>query len=59
VSPNRDTALARAKAQARLRRGMFLLPSLFTVGNIALGFFSITEVLKAISGSGDAHMHLD
>ena len=59
MSPNRDTALARAKAQARLRRGMFLLPSLFTVGNIALGFFSITEVLKAISGSGDAHMHLD
>jgi CDP-diacylglycerol---serine O-phosphatidyltransferase len=59
VSPNRDPALARAKAQARLRRGMFLLPSLFTVGNIALGFFSITETLKAISGPGDANVHLD
>ena len=32
-----DTALAKAKAQARLRRGMYLLPSLFTVGNIAAG----------------------
>jgi len=53
----RDPALARAKAQARLRRGMFLLPSLFTVGNIALGYFSITETLKAITG--DAHTHLD
>ncbi len=53
----RDPALAKAKAQARLRRGMFLLPSLFTVGNIAAGFFSITETIKAISG--DAHTHLD
>ena len=55
----RDPALAKAKAQARLRRGMYLLPSLFTVGNIAAGFFSITETIKAISGPGDAHTHLD
>ena len=48
---------AKARAQARLRRGMFLLPSLFTVGNIAAGFFSITETIKAISG--DAPHHLD
>ncbi len=53
----RDPALARARAQARFRRGMFLLPSLFTVGNIAAGFFSITETIKAISG--DAPTHLD
>jgi len=53
----RDRAVARAKAQARLRRGMFLLPSLFTMGNIAAGFFSITETMKAISG--DAQTHLD
>jgi CDP-diacylglycerol--serine O-phosphatidyltransferase len=51
--------LAKAKAQARLRRGMYLLPSLFTVGNIGAGFFSITETIKAISGPGDAHTHLD
>ena len=53
----RDPAEARARAQARFRRGMFLLPSLFTVGNIAAGFFSITETIKAISG--DAPTHLD
>jgi CDP-diacylglycerol--serine O-phosphatidyltransferase len=52
-----DPELARANAKARLRRGMYLLPSLFTVGNIAAGFFSITETIKAISG--DAQTHLD
>jgi CDP-diacylglycerol--serine O-phosphatidyltransferase len=36
---------------------MYLLPSLFTCGNIAAGFFSITETIKAISG--DAATHLD
>jgi CDP-diacylglycerol--serine O-phosphatidyltransferase len=36
---------------------MYLLPSLFTCGNIAAGFFSITETIKAISG--DAPTHLD
>ena len=51
----RDPALANAKA--RLRRGMYLLPSLFTCGNIAAGFFSITETIKSITG--DAHTHLD
>jgi CDP-diacylglycerol--serine O-phosphatidyltransferase len=56
---NHDSAEAKAKAKARLRRGMYLLPSLFTVGNIALGYFSITETIKAISGAGDAHLHLD
>ena len=54
---HRDPLLARADAQARLRRGMFLLPSLFTAGNIAAGYFSITETIKAISGN--AQMHLD
>jgi CDP-diacylglycerol--serine O-phosphatidyltransferase len=55
----RDPAQARANAKARLRRGMYLLPSLFTVGNIAAGYFSITETIKAISVNGDAHTHLD
>ena len=53
---DRDSALAKAKAQARLRRGMYLLPSLFTVGNIAAGFFSITETIKAISGNAQTHL---
>jgi CDP-diacylglycerol--serine O-phosphatidyltransferase len=46
------------KPHPRLRRGMFLLPSIFTAGNIAAGFFSITQTIEAISG-GDAHTHLD
>jgi CDP-diacylglycerol--serine O-phosphatidyltransferase len=54
-----DPAVAKARAQARLRRGMFLLPSLFTVGNIAAGYFSITETIKAITDVGNASIHLD
>jgi CDP-diacylglycerol--serine O-phosphatidyltransferase len=38
---------------------MYLLPSLFTVGNIAAGYFSITESIKATSGVGNAQFHLD
>jgi CDP-diacylglycerol--serine O-phosphatidyltransferase len=53
----RDPAVMKANAKARLRRGMFLLPSLFTAVNIAAGYFSITETIKAISGN--AEMHLD
>jgi CDP-diacylglycerol--serine O-phosphatidyltransferase len=54
---HQDVALARTKA--RLRRGMFLLPSLFTVGNIAAGYFSITQTMAAIAGMGDVRTHLD
>ncbi len=52
-----DPALAKAQAQARLRRGMFLLPSLFTAGNIGAGYFSITQTIAA--ASGNAQWHLD
>jgi len=52
-------AQARAKQQARLRRGMYILPSLFTVGNIAAGFYSITQTITAAIGNADAHTHLD
>ena len=38
---------------------MFLLPSLFTCGNIAAGYFSITQTIAALSSNGDAHTHLD
>jgi CDP-diacylglycerol--serine O-phosphatidyltransferase len=55
----RDPALARARAQARLRRGMFLLPSLFTVGNIAAGYFAIIQTMAALTGVGDVRRHLD
>jgi CDP-diacylglycerol--serine O-phosphatidyltransferase len=56
---SRDPDLARAQARARLHSGMFLLPSLFTMGNIAAGFFSITETIAAIGGQGYAHTHLN
>ncbi len=54
-----DAELARARAKARLRRGMFLLPSLFTVGNIAAGYFSVLQTMEAITGYGDVHTRLD
>jgi CDP-diacylglycerol--serine O-phosphatidyltransferase len=54
-----DPAMARARAQARLRRGMYLLPSLFTVGNIAAGYFAMTQTLAAIGSNADARRHLD
>ena len=52
-----DPAQARARKQARLRRGMYLLPSLFTAGNLALGYFAVTQTIVAISH--DAQLHLD
>jgi len=55
----RDPALIKANAKARLRRGMYLLPSLFTAVNIAAGYFSITETIKAIIDIGNAQTHLD
>ncbi len=54
-----DPAVVRTRAQARFRRGMFLLPSLFTVGNIAAGYFAITQTIDSIGANGDARMHLD
>ncbi len=50
-------AEAKARNRARVRRGMYLLPSLFTAGNIGAGYFSITQTLAAITG--DAAQHLD
>ena len=54
---HREPEELRQSARARLRRGMFLLPSFFTAGNIGAGYFSITQTLAAISGN--AEMHLD
>jgi CDP-diacylglycerol--serine O-phosphatidyltransferase len=36
-----------------------LLPSLFTVGNIAAGYFAITQTIASIGASGEARTHLD
>lgn len=53
---HRDPALLRANARARIRRGMFLLPSLFTAGNIGAGYFAITQTIAAISGNAETHL---
>jgi len=45
------------KAQAKgRRRGMYILPSLFTAGNIAAGYFAITQSLQ---GSAQEPHHFD
>lgn len=47
------------KKRPRPRRGMFLLPSLFTIGNIGAGYWAITQTIAAIGANADARMHLD
>src|SRR5208283_5032370 len=54
---NFNFAQIKSQPHPRLRRGMFLLPSFFTAGNIAAGYFSITQTIDAISG--DTQHHLD
>ena len=54
-----DQAVTRARNRSRFRSGMYLLPSLFTVGNIAAGYFSITQTIAAIGSNADSRMHLD
>ena len=40
-----NPAQTKARNQARLRRGMYLLPSLFTAGSLGAGYFSITQTI--------------
>jgi len=54
-----DPVKTRAQARARLRRGMYLLPSLFTAGSLGAGYFAITQTLAAIARDHDAATHLD
>lgn len=57
-----DAALTKAKNRARIRRGMFILPSFFTALNIGAGYFAITQAIEAASSGGltnGAQMHLD
>ena len=44
------------KPRQRLSKGMYILPSLFTTANMALGFYAILEVLHATAVD---HWHLD
>jgi CDP-diacylglycerol--serine O-phosphatidyltransferase len=38
---------------------MFLLPSLFTAGNIGAGYFSITQTIDAVTNNANASQRLD
>jgi CDP-diacylglycerol--serine O-phosphatidyltransferase len=38
-------------------RGMYILPSLFTAGNIAAGFYAITESVRGTTGVANAFDH--
>jgi CDP-diacylglycerol--serine O-phosphatidyltransferase len=44
------------RARGRMRKGMYLLPSLFTTANIAVGFYAI---LQTVHGSTAEAWHLD
>ncbi len=44
------------KRKGRLRRGMYIVPSLFTSGNIAAGYFAITQ---SLAGSVQEPRHFD
>ena len=40
--------------RANARRGMYILPSLFTAGNIAIGYYTIVESIRASADSDPA-----
>ena len=44
------------RAGRRPRRGLYVLPSIFTAGNIALGFYAITQSLQ---GTATDYAHFD
>ena len=53
ITPNRRASDAR---RGKLRKGMYILPSLFTTANIALGFYAI---LETVYGAAGETLHLD
>jgi CDP-diacylglycerol--serine O-phosphatidyltransferase len=48
--------LDRSRPRRRLNKGMYIIPSLFTTANMALGFYAILEVMRA---SAIDFWHLD
>jgi CDP-diacylglycerol---serine O-phosphatidyltransferase len=44
------------RSRGKLRKGMYILPSLFTTGNIAAGFYAI---LQTVHGSAEEPWHMD
>ena len=49
-----SAALDGEKKRKNPRRGMYVLPSLFTAGNIAAGYYAITESIRGASGDPNA-----
>ena len=49
-----DAAVVKARNRARMRRGMFILPSFFTALNIGAGYFAITQTIDSISDNMNA-----
>jgi CDP-diacylglycerol--serine O-phosphatidyltransferase len=49
----------RHRGEASRRRGMYVLPSLFTAGNIGAGYFAITQTIAAIASANNAADHLN
>ena len=47
-------APAEAIVRRRPSRGMYILPSLFTAGNIAFGFYALTQSVQGAAGGGAA-----
>ena len=50
---------ARRDRPRRRRRGMFVLPSLFTAAGIGAGYFAITQTMQAMQPTVDAAQKLD
>lgn len=48
---------ARPRDAAKRKRGMYVLPSLFTAGNIGAGYFAITQTIAAISSNATDHLN--
>ena len=51
-----DRGRPERKRRGRLRRGMYIVPSLFTAGNIAAGYFAI---MQSLQGSVQEPRHFD
>ena len=47
-------ALNEGQKQKHPRRGMYVLPSLFTAGNIAAGYYAISESIRGAAGDPNA-----
>jgi CDP-diacylglycerol--serine O-phosphatidyltransferase len=52
-----DQALDATTRKRPARRGMYVLPSLFTAGNIAAGYYAITQSIRGAGGDQHAFNH--